>query len=158
MNANVKSRYADIKVKVDGNYGPYTPYLHQTEILSDLNKPSCSIAQFNRIRGKNHLLEMTQPKKMFYGYRTPKTFPRVTYALGSSEYTNIGTDRAVGPCKHGGRSAFYTYPSDKQKPIFRNKDIRLQFPHFQQMVCDVIQQPPKMYGEYSQKISRNLVL
>jgi hypothetical protein len=104
------------------------------------------------------MLDMTQPKKMFYGYRTPRIYPRVTYALGSSEYTGIGTDRARGPCKHGGRSSFYTYPDAKQKPLFRNKDIRLQFPHLQQMVCDVIQTPPKMYGEFSQRISRNLVL
>ena len=119
--------------------------------------PSCSIADYNQYRGKNVLLQMTQPPKKNYGYKEKKIFPKVTYPLGSAEYTNIGTNRSIGPCRHGGRSAYYGYTSDAQKPIFRNKDIRLQFPRIQQMVCDNIQVPPKTYN-YGQKCSNKLTI
>lgn len=151
-----KEKYAKEKVHINEAGPSFNTHLSGVPIVAK-GKPQ-SIADFNGYRGRNHLLEMTQAPKKFYGYKERAIFPKVSYALGSSEYTGIGTNRARGPCQHGGRSAFYQYPSDKQKPLFRNKDIRLQFPHFQQMVCDHIQNPPKMYGEYSQRISRNLVL
>jgi hypothetical protein len=155
MNRLINEKYAN-GVVFDGNNPNVNTHLSGDPIVGK-GKPQ-SIADFNQYRGRHIFLQMTQQPKKNYGYKEQKIYPRVTYALGSSEYTNIGTNRAVGPCKHGGRSAYYGFKSDKQKPIFRNKDIRLQFPHFQQMVCDHIQVPPKMYGEYSQRISRNLVL
>ncbi len=152
-----KETHADIPVRVIKESHSYIPYLGG-EIVSDLNKPSPSIAQCLRLRGKNSLLEMTQRPKRFYGYREKKIFPKVTYALGSSEYTGVGLSRAVGPCKWKGSSAYYADGIREQKQIFRNKDIRLQFPHFQRCVVDVKQEPPKMYGTYSMHCSSNLVL
>ena len=153
-----KESHANVPVRVIKESGSYIPYLKQGEIVSDLDKPTPSIAQINRIRGLNPLLQMTQPKKMFYGYKEKKIFPKVTYALGSSEYTNVGLNRAVGPCKWKGSSAYYADGVREQKPIIRNKDIRLQFPHLQRCVVDVKQVPPKTYGDYSMRCSRNLVL
>ena len=155
---NHKERYAEAPVKVIREAGSHEPYLKNYEIVSDLNEKIQSIAQFNRIRGLNPMLEMTQPKKRFYGYKERKIFPKVAYALGSSEYTNVGMSRAVGTCKWKGSSAYYVQGPRPQKSIFRNKDTRLQFPHLQRCIVDVVQNPPKMYGQYSMRCSNNLVL
>jgi hypothetical protein len=148
--------YASQKIKIPRDSDRFDTHLSGVPIKGK-GKPQ-SIADFNEFRGRNYLLQMTQKPKLFYGYKEPKIYPKVTGVIGSALNTNVGTDRARGACKWGGRSAFYAYPDAKQKPIFRNKDNRLQFPHFQQMVCDYIQNPPKMYGEFSQKVSKNLVL
>jgi len=132
-------------------------YLQTKAIVSELDVPSQSIAQFNRIRGKNHLLDMTLAPKMFYGYKEAKIFPRVTGVIGSVFNTNVGQSRAVGPCKWGGSSAYYVNGPRPQAPLVRNKDVRLQYPRIQRKVADVIQNPPKMYGEYSQRVSPNVV-
>ena len=132
-------------------------YLHREAIVSDLDMPSQSIAQFNRIRGKNHLLDMTQAPKKFYGYKEPKIYPKVTGVIGSVFNTNVGQTRAVGPCKWHGTSAYYVNGSRPQAPLVRNKDVRLQYPRIQRKVADVIQSPPKMYGEFSQRVSPNVV-
>lgn len=135
-----------------------TTYLHKKAIVSELDVPSQSIAQFNRIRGKNPLLDMTLAPKMFYGYKEQKIYPRVTGVIGSVLNTNVGQSRAVGPCKFHGSSAYYVNGGRPQAPIYRNKDVRLQYPRIQRKVADVIQIPPKMYGEYSQRVSPNMVL
>ena len=135
-----------------------TPYLYRQAIVSDLDAPSQSIAQFNRIRQKHPLLSMTEKPKMFYGYKEQKIFPRVTGVIGSVLNTNVGQSRAIGPCQWKGSSSYYVNGGRPQAPIYRNKDVRLQFPHLQRKVADVIQTPPKMYGQYSQRVSTNMVL
>ena len=132
-------------------------YLHKKAIVSDLDVPSQSIAQFNRIRDKNPLLNMTQAPKMFYGYKEPKIYPKVAGVIGSVLNTNVGQSRAVGACRWKGTSAYYVNGGRPQAPIYRNEDIRLQYPRIQRKVADVIQVPPKMYGEYSQRVSPNVV-
>jgi hypothetical protein len=157
VSSSSKETHASVPVRVIKESHSYTPYLGG-ESVSNLRQPPPTIAQSLRLRGKNSLLEMTQAPKRFYGYREKKIFPKVTYALGSSEYTGVGVARSVGSCKWKGSSAYYTQGIREQKPIFRNKDIRLQFPHFQRCVVDLKQEPPKMYGEFSMRCSSNLVL
>ena len=57
-----------------------------------------------------------------------------------------------------GNTSFYSYGGRPQRSIFRDPDTRLQFPHFQRQVADVIQVPPKMYGAYTPKCSLDLVI
>ncbi len=134
-----------------------TTYLHRQAIVSDLDVPAQSIAQFNRIRPKHPLLNMTEKPKKFYGYKEPKIYPKVTDVIGSVYYTNVGQSRAVGPCKWKGSSAYYVYGGRPQAPLVRNEDVRLQYPRIQRKVADVIQNPPRMYGEFSQRVSPNVV-
>ena len=133
-----------------------TTYLNNPVVLEgkDIN----DIAKFTRIKPLNKMLQPTVPLKKAYGYQTPRIYPKVTSVIGSAMYPGIGTSRAVGPMKWGGNTSFYSYGGRPQAQLFRNKDIRLQFPHLQRQVADVIQVPPKMYGEFSPKCSLDLVL
>jgi len=133
-----------------------TTYLNNPVVLEgkDIN----DIAKFTRIKPLNKMLQPTVPLKKAYGYSQPKFFPKVTSVIGSAMYQGVGTSRAVGPMKWKGNSAYYSYGGRPQAQLFRNKDVRLQFPHLQREVADVIQVPPKMYGEYTPKCSLDLVL
>jgi hypothetical protein len=133
-----------------------TSYLNNPVVLEgkDIN----DIAKFTRIKPLNKMLQPSVPLKKAYGYQNPRMYPKVSGVIGSAMYPNIGTSRAVGPMRFGGNSAYYSYGGRPQAPLYRNKDIRLQFPHLQREVADVIQVPPKMYGEFTPKCSLNLVL
>lgn len=133
-----------------------TSYLNNPVVLEgkDIN----DIAIFTRIKPLNKMLQPTVPLKKAYGYSNPRMYPKVTSVIGSAMYQGIGTSRAVGPMKWGGNTSFYSYGGRPQAQLYRNKDIRLQFPHLQREVADVIQVPPKMYGEWSPKCSLDLVL
>jgi hypothetical protein len=121
-------------------------YLNNPVVQTEEN----DIAKFTRIKPLNKMLQPTLPLPKYYGYKVAPFYPMATGVIGSAQFNGIGTSRAVGGCK------FHTGPR-QQYPIFRNKDIRLQFPHLQRMVADVIQIPPKMYGEFTQPSSMNLV-
>ena len=106
------------------------------------------ISDFLEVKEMHPILAPTAP---FYrgAYKQPKHFPRVTKALGSEESTNIGTNRAQGPC--------HWFADRHQKPLFRDPQIRLQFPRLQGNVVDVAQVPPNTYT-YAQRTSNQLVL
>lgn len=133
-----------------------TSYLNNPIVLEgkDIN----DIAKYTRIKPLNKMLQPSVPLKKAYGYQNPRIYPKVTSVIGSAMYPSIGTSRAVGAMKWGGNSSYFSYGGRPQAPLFRNKDIRLQFPHLQRQVADVIQVPPKMYGEFSPKCSLDLVL
>jgi len=131
-------------------------YLNNPVVLQ--GKDVNDIAKYTRIKPLNKLLQPIVPLKKAYGYSNPRIYPKVTSVIGSAMYPGIGTSRAVGPMRFGGSSAFYAYGLRTQLPIIRNKSVRLQFPHLQREVADVIQTPPKMYGEFTPKCSLNLVL
>jgi len=133
-----------------------TSYLNNPVVLE--GKDVNDIAKFTRIKPLNKMLQPTVPLKKAYGYSNPRMYPKVTSVIGSAMYQGIGTSRAVGPMKWGGNTSFYSYGGRPQAPLYRNKDIRLQFPHLQREVADVIQVPPKMYGAYTPKCSLDLVL
>jgi len=131
-------------------------YLNNPVVLE--GKDVNDIAKFTRIKPLNKMLQPTLPLKRAYGYKQPAFYPKVSSVIGSAMYTGIGTSRAVGPMRWKGNSAFYSYGNRPQAPLFRCKDIRLQFPHLQRQVADVIQVPPKMFGEFTPKCSLDLVL
>ena len=133
-----------------------TTYLNNPVVLE--GKDVNDIAKFTRIKPLNKMLQPTQPLKRAYGFKNIPMYPKVSSVIGSAMYQGVGTSRAVGPIKFGGNSAYYSYGGRPQAPLYRNKDIRLQFPHLQRQVADVIQVPPKMYGEWTPKCSLDLVL
>ena len=109
-----------------------------------------TIAEYNGVVPMHPMLQASVPLKQARGYKEPMLYPRVTGAIGSQLYTNIATDRARGACKW--------YWNPYMKPYYADPEIRLQFPYLQGKVVDVKQKPPKMYGDYSQRVSKNLVL
>ena len=131
-------------------------YLNNPIVLEgkDIN----DIAKYTRIKPLNKMLQPQLPLKRAYGQQNPRIYPKVTQVIGSAMYPFIGTARATGPSKWGGNSAYFSYGGRPQRSIFRDPDTRLQFPHFQRQVADVIQVPPKMYGEWSPKCSLDLVI
>ena len=108
------------------------------------------ISEINRVKPMHPMLMPTVPFKQFRGYKEPKMIPKITSAMGSEQYTNIGVNRAVGGCRW--------YSDRHQKPLFADPKIRLQFPYLQGKVVDVKQDPPKTYGEFSQRCSKNLTI
>ena len=113
--------------------------------------PAQSIADFKQIKPMHPFLRMTEKPKQAYGYKVPAFYPKVTRAIGSELYTNVGLNRAQGACRFN--PATYKQPSQ-----FRDKNIRLQFPHLQRDEATTIQVPPRMYGEYSQRFSSAIAL
>ena len=106
------------------------------------------IAKFTRIRPMHPFLQASVPLKKKYGFGNPKLYPKVAGVIGSAMRSGIGTSRAVGASMFRGSSAYYVYGGRPQSALFRNPDVRLQFPHLQRKVADVIQVPPKMYELY----------
>ena len=137
-------------------FQPVNSYLNSPLELK--GRDENSIAKFQKIKPLHPFLQPSVPLKKFYGLKQSPIYPKVTGVIGSTQYDNIGTSRARGASRWKGNSAYYSYGNRPQAQLFRNKDIRLQFPHLQREVADVIQVPPKMYGEFSQKCSSNLVL
>ena len=113
--------------------------------------PQQSIADLNRIQPMHPFLRMTQKPKLAYGYKEKRMFPRVTLPIGSMEYTNIGLNRAEGPCKWGTATR-------KQASMFRDPSIRLRYPHLERYEAAPILEPAKTYGPYSQRFSSAVVL
>ena len=111
---------------------------------------SDTISRYNDVKSLHPMFSATVSFPKFRGYTERKQYPRITSALGSEQYTNVGVNRAVGQCRW--------YSDRKQKPMFEDPAIRLQFPYLQGKVVDVKQDPPKMYGKYSQNCSKNLVI
>jgi len=105
-----------------------------------------SIAEYNKVK-KPHPFLAPDDMKMYRGYKEPKMYPKMSCAFGSETYTNVGTNRAVGNCKW--------IADRKQKPLFRDGDIRLQFPYLQGKVVDVKQKPLKMYGALEHHAGKN---
>ena len=106
------------------------------------------IAEFLEVKMMHPMLAPTF-KFSRGAFKQAKHFPQVTHALLSKESTGIGTDRAHGAC--------HWYADRYQKPLFRDPNIRLQFPRLQGNVVDVAQNPPSLYT-HAQKTSHRLVL
>jgi len=137
-------------------FQPVNPYLNSPLELK--GRDENSISKFQKIKPLHPFLQPSVPLKTNYGYKQDTLYPKVTGVIGSTQYDKIGCSRARGASRFRGNSAYYSYGGKPQAQLFRNKDVRLQFPHIQRDVADVIQVPPKMYGEFSQRCSSNLVL
>lgn len=110
-----------------------------------------NIADINRIQPLHPFFRMTERPKKAYGYTEKKMFPQVTYPAGSAEYTNVGLNRAEGPCKWG-------MATRKQAPMFRDPSIRVRYPHLEKYESAPILDQQRTFGPYSQRFSSALVL